>query len=40
MPVASSFLASSILTWAIPLFVLLAVAGVWAWVVRRHPEEF
>ena len=39
MPVAS-FLTSSILTWAIPLLVLLAVALVWAWVVRRHPEEF
>jgi cytochrome c-type biogenesis protein CcmH/NrfF len=39
VPVAS-FLASGILTWAIPLLVLLLVGIVWAYLVRRHPEEF
>jgi hypothetical protein len=39
MPVAS-FLTSSILTWAVPLLVLLGVGVYWAFVVRRHPDEF
>lgn len=35
----ASFLASGILTWAIPLAVLLVVGVYWGLVIRRHPDE-
>lgn len=36
----ASYLDSSILTWCIPLGLLVVVGIYWAVVVRRHPEEF
>ncbi|HSB37594.1 MAG TPA: hypothetical protein VLD13_00795 [Gaiellaceae bacterium] len=35
----ASFVASGILTWAIPLAVLLLVCIYWALAIRRHPDE-
>lgn len=35
----ASFVASGILTWAIPLAVLLVVGVYWALVIHRHPDE-
>ena len=35
----ASFLTSGILTWAIPLAVLLLVGGYWWFALRRHPDE-
>jgi cytochrome c-type biogenesis protein CcmH/NrfF len=35
----ASFLTGAILTWAIPLGVLLVVGVYWWVVIRRHPEE-
>ena len=37
--VATSFLSAQILTWAIPLAVLLVVGIYWAVVIRRNPDE-
>jgi cytochrome c-type biogenesis protein CcmH/NrfF len=36
----ASYVESGILTWGIPLGVLLIVGIYWALVVRRHPKEF
>jgi cytochrome c-type biogenesis protein CcmH/NrfF len=35
----ASFLAGSILTWAIPLAVVLVVGLYWGLVIRRHSDE-
>jgi cytochrome c-type biogenesis protein CcmH/NrfF len=39
MPLAG-YLASGILTWAIPLGVLVVIGVYWAIFARRHPKEF
>ena len=39
MPVAG-YLASGILTWGVPLALLVLVGISWAVFVRRHPEDF
>jgi cytochrome c-type biogenesis protein CcmH/NrfF len=39
VPVAS-YLESGVLTWGIPLAVLVAVGIYWAVIVRRNPKEF
>ena len=40
MTVVASFLEGSILTWAIPLGLLVVIGIYWAVVVRKHPEEY
>lgn len=39
MPVAS-YLESGILTWGIPLALLVVIGLYWAFFVRGHPEDF
>lgn len=35
----ADFLTGAILSWALPLFVLVVVLVYWAVVVRRHPDQ-
>jgi cytochrome c-type biogenesis protein CcmH/NrfF len=37
--VLDSFLTAEILTWAIPLGILLVVGLYWMFFIRRHPDE-
>jgi len=39
MPVAG-YLASGILTWGIPLALLVLIGIYWVLFVRKHPEDF
>ena len=39
MPVAG-YLASGILTWGVPLALLVLVGLWWAIFIKRHPDEF
>jgi len=39
VPVAG-YLASGILTWGVPLALLVLVGIAWVVFFRRHPEEF
>lgn len=39
MPIAS-YLGSGILTWGVPLALLVVIGIYWAVFVRRHPEDF
>ena len=39
MPIAS-YLDSGIMTWGIPLALVLAIGIYWAIFVRKHPEDF
>jgi cytochrome c-type biogenesis protein CcmH/NrfF len=32
----ASFLAGSILSWALPIALLLAIAGYWSFILRRR----
>jgi hypothetical protein len=34
----ASYVESGILTWGVPLLVLIAVCAYWAFVARRHGE--
>lgn len=36
----AGYLASGVLTWAIPLGVLAVIGIYWAIFARRHPREF
>jgi hypothetical protein len=36
----AGYLESGILTWGIPLLVLVLVVLYWAVVIRRHPGEY
>lgn len=40
MNVVASFLEGSILTWGIPLGLVLVIGIYWALFVRKHPEEY
>ncbi len=39
MPVAS-YLESGILTWVIPLALLVVISIYWGLYARKHPEDF
>jgi cytochrome c-type biogenesis protein CcmH/NrfF len=39
MPIAS-YLESGILSWGVPLGLLVVIGIYWAIVARRHPEDF
>jgi hypothetical protein len=39
VPVAS-YLESGILTWIVPLALLIVIGLYWALFIRRHPEDF
>lgn len=39
MPVAG-YLESGILTWGVPLALLVVILVYWAVYTRRHPEDF
>ncbi len=40
LPIVASYLGSGILSWGIPLALLVVVGVAWAVLVRNHPEDF
>jgi cytochrome c-type biogenesis protein CcmH/NrfF len=38
--VVAGYLESGILSWGVPLALLVVILGYWAFYARRHPEDF